>query len=218
MRTKETAMDYRYFPEPDLTPLEIGDEWIARVKADLPELAEARKRRLVEQYALSDYDAGVLTSEKAVADLLEQAVEAGAPAKAAANWITGRLLYHINERGLDVEHLALTPSVLAELVQMVAAGAVSGPAARQVFDRIVGSGESPKAVVAELGLAQISAADEIAAVVAEVIAENPDAVDNFRKGKDAALKFLVGQVMRKSKGRANPQMAAEVLRKRIGVS
>jgi aspartyl-tRNA(Asn)/glutamyl-tRNA(Gln) amidotransferase subunit B len=218
MRTKETAMDYRYFPEPDLTPLEIDDGWIARVQAELPELAEERKRRLLEQYALSDYDAGILTGEKAFADLLEETVAAGAPAKATANWITGRLLYHINERGLEIERLALKPSALAELVQMVESGAVSGPAARQVFDRIVDSGESPKSVVAELGLAQISAADEIAAVVAEVIAEHPDAAENFRNGKEAALKFLVGQVMRKSKGRANPQTAAQVLRKQIGVN
>ncbi|MFB3882486.1 MAG: Asp-tRNA(Asn)/Glu-tRNA(Gln) amidotransferase subunit GatB [Armatimonadota bacterium] len=215
MRTKETAMDYRYFPEPDLVPLEIDDEWIARVRSELPELAEERKRRLVEQYALSDYDAGILTGERALADLFEQTVAAGAPAKPTANWITGRLLYHINERGLGIEHIALKPLGLAELVQMVESGAITGPAARQVLDRIVESGESPKAVVAELGLAQISDAGDIASVVAEVIAENADAVENYRKGKEAALKFLVGQVMRKSKGRANPQTAAELLKQRL---
>ena len=215
MRTKETAMDYRYFPEPDLVPLEIDDERIARAKAALPELAEARRRRIAQQYDLTDYDAQILTSEKALADLFEETIAAGAPAKAAANWITGRLLYHINEHGLDPASLALKPPALAELVQMVESGAVSGPAARQVFDRILDSGESPKAVVEELGLSQISDAGGIASVVDEVIAENPDAVENFRKGKEAALKFLVGQVMRKSKGRANPQTAAELLKQRL---
>ena len=215
MRSKETAMDYRYFPEPDLVPLEIDDDWIARAKAALPELAEARRRRIAQQYDLTDYDAQILTSEKALADLFEETIAAGAPAKATANWITGRLLYHINEHGLDPASLALKPPALAELVQMVESGAVSGPAARQVFDRIIESGESPRAVVAALGLSQISDTAEIASVVAEVIAENPDAVENFRKGKEAALKFLVGQVMRKSKGRANPQTAAELLKQRL---
>jgi aspartyl-tRNA(Asn)/glutamyl-tRNA(Gln) amidotransferase subunit B len=215
MRTKETAMDYRYFPEPDLTPLEVDDAWIARVKAELPEMAEARKRRLVEQYTLTDYDAQILTGEKALADLLEQAVAAGAPAKATANWITGRFLYIVNEKGLDPAGVALRPGQLAELVGMVEGGTLTGPAARQVLDRIVESGESPKAVVAELGLSQIRDAAGIASVVDEVVRENPDAVENFRKGKEAALKFLVGQVMRKSKGRANPQMATELLRARL---
>jgi aspartyl-tRNA(Asn)/glutamyl-tRNA(Gln) amidotransferase subunit B len=215
MRVKETAMDYRYFPEPDLTPLEIDDGWIARVRAELPEMAEERKRRLVEEYTLTDYDAQILTGEKALADLLEQAVAAGAPAKATANWITGRFLYIVNEKELDPAGVAMGPKQLAELVGMVEGGALTGPAARQVFDRIVESGESPKAVVAELGLSQISDAAGIASVVDEVIGENPDAVENFRKGKEAALKFLVGQVMRKSKGRANPQMATELLRARL---
>ncbi len=215
MRRKETAMDYRYFPEPDLVPLEIDDEWIAAVKAGLPELAEAKRQRLAQQYGLTDYDAGILVSDKALAELLEGAVAAGAPAKAASNWITGRLLYQINERGLAVETLALQPAALAELVGLVESGGLTGPAARQVFDRIVESGESPKAVVQELGLSQISDAGEIASVVDEVIAENPDAAENLRKGKEAALKFLVGQVMRKSKGRANPQLATDLLRERI---
>jgi aspartyl-tRNA(Asn)/glutamyl-tRNA(Gln) amidotransferase subunit B len=215
MRTKETAMDYRYFPEPDLTPLEIDDGWIARVQAGLPELAEARKSRLVEQYTVTDYDAQILTGEKALADLFEHTVAAGAPAKATANWITGRFLYIVNEKGLDPAGVALRPGQLAELVGMVESGSLTGPAARQVLDRIVESGESPKAIVEQLGLSQISDAAGIAAVVDEVIAENPDAVENFRKGKEAALKFLVGQVMRKSKGRANPQMATELLRARL---
>jgi aspartyl-tRNA(Asn)/glutamyl-tRNA(Gln) amidotransferase subunit B len=233
MRRKETAMDYRYFPEPDLVPLEIDNEWIARVQAGLPELAEPRKRRLAAQYGLSDYDAGILTSEKALADLFEDSVRAGAPPKQAANWITGRLLRLVNEgRVYSVDEMALKPEALAELLGLVESGAISGSAARQVFDRlatlattrvveaqdtlVIGLAGSATVLVEELGLSQISDAGELALVVDEVIADNADAVENFRKGKEAALKFLVGQVMRKSKGRANPQMAAELLRKAIG--
>jgi len=216
MRTKETAMDYRYFPEPDLVPLVVGDEWIARVRAELPELAEARQRRLVAQYGLSDYDAGILTGDKALADLFEATVQAGAPPKAAAHWLTGRLLYHVNERGLGLASMSMTPGALAELIGLVEGGAITGPAARQVFDRIVTSGESPKAVVEEMGLSQVSDADALAKTVEEVLRENADAVESFRKGKQTALKFLLGQVMRKTGGRANPQVVNKLLRERLG--
>jgi aspartyl-tRNA(Asn)/glutamyl-tRNA(Gln) amidotransferase subunit B len=216
MRTKETAMDYRYFPEPDLVPLEVDEEWIERVRAALPELAEVRKKRLVEQYELSEYDAGILTGEKALADLFEDTVKAGAPAKAAANWVTGRLLRHMNEKGIAAEEVALKAEALAEMVAMIESGAIGGPATRQVFDRIVESGGSAKAVVEELGLTQISDGDEIASVVEEVVAEHQDAVESFRNGKENALKFLVGQVMRKTRGRANPQGVNELLREKVG--
>jgi aspartyl-tRNA(Asn)/glutamyl-tRNA(Gln) amidotransferase subunit B len=216
MRRKETSDDYRYFPEPDLVPLEIDDEWIARVSSELPELAEARARRFVAEYELSEYDANVVTTEKVLADLFEETTKAGAPAKTAANWVTGRLLYHVNEQGLDLADLKLTPSALAELISLVDSGAISGPAARQVFDQIVTSGEMPKTVVEALGLTQISDDEAINAIVQEVIAEHADAVENYRKGKETALKFLVGQVMRKTKGRANPQLATELLTKAMG--
>jgi len=216
MRRKETAEDYRYFPEPDLVPLDIDDEWIARVRAGLPELAELRSRRFVADYELTEYDANILTTETALADLFEETVKAGAAAKAATNWVTGRLLYHVNEQGLDLAEMKLAPAGLAELISMLASDAITGPAARQVFDRIVTSGEMPKAVVEELGLTQISDDDALASVIQEIIAEHADAVENYRKGKESALKFLVGQVMRKTKGRANPQLATELLTKAIG--
>ncbi len=215
MRTKETAMDYRYFPEPDLMPLVVDDEWIARVRAELPELAGRRRERLVREYALSDYDAGILTAEKALADLFEAAVSRGAPAKPAANWLTGRFLYLLNERNLTAADAALSPEALAEVVELVESNTISGPAARQVFDRIAFSGESAKKVVAELGLTQISDQDELGTTIDEVIAEHGDAAENYRKGKESALKFLVGQVMRKTRGRANPKLATELLEKKL---
>ncbi len=217
MRTKETAMDYRYFPEPDLVPLVVDDEWIARVRAGLPELAGQRRGRFIEQYRISDYDASLLTADKATADLFEGAAKEGAAPKPVANWLTGRFVHVLNERNATPMGTALSPRALAELVGMVEAGTLTGPAARTVFDRIEQSGESPKKVVEELGLTQIGDQDQLGAAVEEVIAENAEAAENFRKGKEAALKFLLGQVMRKTKGRANPQMATKLLEERLKV-
>jgi len=215
MRTKETAMDYRYFPEPDLVPLVVDDEWIARVRAGLPEMARQRRGRFVQQYHISDYDAGLLAADKATASLFEGAVKEGAAPKPVANWLTGRFVHVLNERNATPMGTALAPRALAELVGMVEAGTLTGPAARTVFDRIEQSGESPKKVVEELGLTQIGDEDQLAAAVDEVIAENAEAAENFRKGKETALKFLVGQVMRKTKGRASPQMASKLLEERL---
>jgi aspartyl-tRNA(Asn)/glutamyl-tRNA(Gln) amidotransferase subunit B len=215
MRTKETAMDYRYFPEPDLTPLEVDDEWIGRIRAELPELAEARRRRLVEQHGLSEYDAGILTGDKALADLFEATAAEGAPAKAAANWLTGEFLRLLKEGDLEAGQTKLDPKCLAELVGLVEKGAINAPAAKQVFGKLFEAGGSPSEIVKELGLAQISDEGEIAGVVDGVIEENPEAVENFRKGKEQALKFLVGQVMRKTRGRANPQLVNDLLREKL---
>jgi len=215
MRTKETAMDYRYFPEPDLTPLVVDDEWIGRIRAELPELAGARRRRLVAECGLSEYDAGILTGDKALADLFEGTVAAGAPAKAAANWLTGEFLRLMKEGGLDAAQTKLEPKTLADLIALVEKGTLNAPAAKQVFGKLFEAGGSPAEMVKELGLAQISDEDEIGGVVDEVIGEHPDAAENFRKGREQALKFLVGQVMRKTRGRANPQLVNEVLRGRL---
>jgi aspartyl-tRNA(Asn)/glutamyl-tRNA(Gln) amidotransferase subunit B len=215
MRRKETAMDYRYFPEPDLTPLVVDDDWIARVRAELPELADARRQRLVSQHDLSDYDARVVTGEKALADILEATTEHGVAAKAVANWLTQRFIYVIGEHGMSPDQTKLTPQSLAELIRMTDSGAVSGTAAKSVFDRMVIEGGSPADIVAELGLAQISDEAHLAAAVEEVIAEHPDAVANYRAGNEKSIGFLVGQVMRKSGKRANPQIVNRLLRERL---
>ena len=216
MRTKETAMDYRYFPEPDLVPLVVEEEWRERVRRELPEMAEARRRRFVEQYELSDYDAGILTGEKALADLFEATVKEGAPAKAAANWVTGEFLRLLKEGDVEAGRTKVEPKAMAELIALVEGGTLSASAAKQVFGKLFGTGGSPAEIVKELGLSQISDEDELGGTVDEVIGEHPEAVENFRKGKENALKFLVGQVMRKSKGRANPQVVNELLRERLG--
>jgi aspartyl-tRNA(Asn)/glutamyl-tRNA(Gln) amidotransferase subunit B len=216
MRTKETAMDYRYFPEPDLTPLDIDQAWIDRVKAELPELAEPRRERLMREYGLSDYDAGVLTTEKALADVFEEAVRAGAPAKSASNWLTGEFLRLLNERGEQAADASLRPAALAELIALVEQGQLNAPAAKTVFARIAETGESPGPVVEGLGLRQISDEAQLSATVDEVLRENPDAVANFRAGNEKSIGFLVGQVMRKSGKRANPQLVNQLIREKLG--
>jgi len=230
MRTKETAMDYRYFPEPDLTPLEIDDGWIARVRAELPELAEVRKKRLVSEYGFSEYDAAVLTSDKSAADAVEAAIkQENVEPEFAKNMVTGPGFRWRKMRedgsGEATQHVQggasqflWTPdreaAVIAGLFRLVASEQITGTAARDYYPRILDSHKEVEDFVREQGL-QISDRDELQRLAKDVIAENPDAVENFRKGKEAALKFLVGQVMRKSKGRANPQMATELLRARL---
>ncbi len=218
MRRKETAMDYRYFPEPDLVPLEVDGAWIDRVRADLPELAEARARRLAQEYELSEYDAGILTGDKALADWFEETVGAGAPPRDAANWITGEALGLARKLNEPPARIAacVQPHGLSSIISMVRSGTITGTAAKKVFAEAATTGKQPEQIVKEQGLSQISDEDQIAAVVDEVIGEHSDAVENFRKGKETALKFLVGQVMRKTKGRANPQLATELLTKAIG--
>jgi aspartyl-tRNA(Asn)/glutamyl-tRNA(Gln) amidotransferase subunit B len=215
MRRKETAMDYRYFPEPDLAPLVIDDDWIARIRAALPELAAARSERFMGQYALSAYDAGILTEDRALADFFEDTVRAGAPPKAAANWISVELLRLLNDRQIAIFDAKIAPRNLAELIAMVETGAVSALAAKTVFAHLFEKGGAPAGAVADLGLAQISDEAQLAAAVDEVIAENPDAVANFKAGNEKSIGFLVGQVMRKSAKRANPQLVNKLLKDRL---
>ena len=215
MRTKETAMDYRYFPEPDLVPLAIDEEWIARVRRALPELAPARRRRFTEELGLSDYDASVLTNEKALADLFEAALAEGAPAKTAANWLAGEFLRLLNEGQMAASESHLEAKGLADLISLVENGTISASAAKRVFETLFTSGGDPVHIIEKLGLTQISGEDELVETIAAVMDENPDAVENFRKGKANALKFLVGQVMRKTRGRANPQLVNKLLEEKL---
>ena len=215
MRRKETAMDYRYFPEPDLVPLVVDDDWIARVRAELPELADAKRARLVAQYGLSAYDAGILTGDRALAEFFEATVAAGAPAKAAANWIGVELLRLLNEHQQQVSDAQITPQALAELITMVEQGEVNALAGKQVLARLFEAGGAARAVVAELGLGQISDEEQLAAAVDQVIREHADAVANYRAGNEKSLGFLVGQVMRISGKRANPQLVNRLLRERL---
>jgi aspartyl-tRNA(Asn)/glutamyl-tRNA(Gln) amidotransferase subunit B len=216
MRTKEEAHDYRYFPDPDLLPLELDDALIARLEAGLPELPDAKMARFVEQYGLSAYDAEVLVAEKATADYFERAAE-GRDAKLAANWVTGDLFGALNRKGLDIAQAPVTADRLRKLFGMIQAGAISGRIAKDVFQRMFETGADPEQVVAEQGLAQISDTGALEAIVDELIAANPAQVASYQNNPKA-LGWFVGQVMKATKGQANPQLVNGLLRQKLGGS
>jgi aspartyl-tRNA(Asn)/glutamyl-tRNA(Gln) amidotransferase subunit B len=220
-RVKENSDDYRYFPEPDLPPLEVSRAWVARLQARLPELPDAARERFERDYGLSTYDAEQLTAERALADYFEAAVKAGAAsdtharAKAVANWALGDLRRLLNAANLDVSASKLTPAGLAELLDMIGAGTISGKQAKDVLEKAFASGASPKAVVASEGISQLSDTGELESIVDAVIAENPKAVEDFRAGKASAVQFLMGQVMKRTKGRARPDVVTPLLQSRL---
>ncbi len=215
LRTKEYAYDYRYFPEPDLVPLELDRAFIAAVEEALPELPAQRRRRLREEYGLPAHDAAVLTSSKAMGDFYEAAVAAGADPKAASNWMMGELSAYLNAKGVEIGEVPVTPAQLAGMIELVEKGTISGKIAKSVFEEMLESGRDAEEIVAERGLTQISDQGELEAVVEEVVKENPGVVEDFRKGKERAVSFLVGQVMRKTRGRANPQLVNGLLQRRL---
>jgi aspartyl-tRNA(Asn)/glutamyl-tRNA(Gln) amidotransferase subunit B len=214
MRTKEEAHDYRYFPDPDLLPLELEDTFIARIEAELPELPDAKKKRFVEAYGLSAYDAEVLVAERATADYFEQAAQ-GRDAKLVANWVSGDLFGALNRAGLDIARAPIAPDRLGRLVGMIQAGTISGRIAKDVFQKMFESGEDPEQIVAEQGLAQISDTGALEQIIDELIAANPSQVATYQKNQKA-LGWFVGQVMRATKGQANPQLVNELLRQKLG--
>jgi aspartyl-tRNA(Asn)/glutamyl-tRNA(Gln) amidotransferase subunit B len=215
MRSKEEAHDYRYFPEPDLPPLVADDARVAAVRATMPELPEARRRRFVEQYSIPDYDAGVLTQSAELADYFEKAAAAAKNAKAASNWIMGELSRVMNERSVEIEQVPLTPDALAGLITLIDQGTISNAIAKDVFAKMYESGRAAADIVAAEGLAQIGDEGALVAVVQEVMTANADAVAQYRGGKQTTFGFLVGQVMKASKGRANPKLASELLKRAL---
>ena len=215
LRSKEEAHDYRYFPEPDLVPVEIDAAWLDELRASQPELPAARVERFVGQYGLSRADAQVLGSSHALAGFYEEVVALGAEAKPAANWTMGEYLAHLNAAGLEAGHGHVTAERLAKLVKLVADGTVSTSAGKEVFATMIAERAEPEAVVQKHGLGQISDASELEAVVAEVVAASPAQVEQYRGGKQQVIGFFVGQVMKATGGRANPQLVNELLRKAL---
>jgi aspartyl-tRNA(Asn)/glutamyl-tRNA(Gln) amidotransferase subunit B len=216
MRSKEDAHDYRYFPEPDLQPLAVGPAWTAEVRASLPELPAERRRRFVTQYALPDYDAGVLTQERELADYFEAAASQSGQPKLCSNWIMTELLRKLKQDTRPLAQAPIGAPALAGLVKLVAAGSISGKTAKDVFERMWETGEPAAAIVERLGLAQLDDAGALQAAVAEVVAASPDQVASYRGGKAAALGWFVGQVMSRTGGRANPRLVGELLKKALG--
>ncbi len=218
-RSKEFAHDYRYFPEPDLPPMRFTAEVLERSRANLPELPDAKRARLVEM-GLTPYEAATLTESRDRAAYFEDVVaaldlEPERSAKLAANWVLGEVGRWLNATSRPLEELPVRPAALAELIGAVEGGQVTGQAAKDVFDGMVESGESAKSVIERKGLGQINASDEVRSIVKTIVAANEKAVADYHAGKEAALKFLVGQVMRETRGRANPQMAQEMLEEEL---
>jgi aspartyl-tRNA(Asn)/glutamyl-tRNA(Gln) amidotransferase subunit B len=220
MRSKEDSADYRYFPDPDLPPLVIAPDWIERVQAAMPELPANMAARFVADYGLPEYDAAQLTQSPAVAAYFERAARASGQAKLASNWVMGEIAKRLNAEGIGIEAVRVDSGQLATLLQRIAGGAISNAAARQVFDALwagqeQGQSQDVDAVIAAKGLQQMNDAGALEKIVDDVIAANPDNVAQFKAGKDKAFNALVGQVMKASKGRANPQQVNALLREKL---
>jgi aspartyl-tRNA(Asn)/glutamyl-tRNA(Gln) amidotransferase subunit B len=217
MRSKEEAHDYRYFPDPDLLPLEFEQAWVDAIAASLPELPDDRKARFVEALGLSSYDAGVLVAEKEVANYFE-AVAIGRDAKVAANWITGDLFGALNKAGRDVADSPVAVADLGALIDLIADDTISGRIAKDVFDEMFKTGRAPGEIVEEKGLRQVTDSGAIEAIVDAVMESNQGKVAEYRGGKDKLLGFFVGQVMKQSQGKANPKIVNDLLKKKLGPS
>lgn len=216
MRTKEEANDYRYFPDPDLLPLEVTPQLIEDVRAELPELPDAKKARFVAEHGLTAYDAGVLTANRELADYYEAAAAGAGDAKLAANWVMGDLSGALNKAGLDITESPVGPEQLAGMLRRVADGTISGKIAKDVFEALWNGEGDADAVIEARGLKQVTDTGAIEAMVDEVIAGNPEQLAQYRAGKTKLMGFFVGQVMKASKGKANPQAVNEVLRRKLG--
>ncbi|PYS29863.1 MAG: Asp-tRNA(Asn)/Glu-tRNA(Gln) amidotransferase GatCAB subunit B [Acidobacteria bacterium] len=218
MRSKEEAHDYRYFPDPDLPLLVVDSEWIRTTDRSMPELPESRRRRFIKEYALSEYDAGVLTATRALAEFFEETAGLSGQPKIAANWIMGDLLRFYKDSNADLKDLSespVSPKMLTEMIALVEKGTISGKIAKTVLEEMYKTGRQAQQIIEEQGLIQISDTGEIEKIVDKVIEENPKSVEQYRAGKTGTLGFFVGQVMKATGGRANPQAVNDLLRKKL---
>ena len=215
MRSKEEAHDYRYFPEPDLVPVQLDDAWIERIRETLPELPAQRQERLMKEHGLPEYDASQIVSSKAMAEYFDEAVKNAKDSKAVSNWMLGDVSAYMNNEGITIAEFKVTPAHLAELVNLTKDGVLSSKLAKKVFAEMLKEDKAPSVLVKELGLEQVSDEGAILKLVEETIAENPQSVADFKAGKDRAIGFLVGQIMKKSKGKANPGMVQKMLKEKM---
>jgi aspartyl-tRNA(Asn)/glutamyl-tRNA(Gln) amidotransferase subunit B len=213
MRGKEDAHDYRYFPCPDLIPVEVSDEWIEEIRQTLPELPDDRKERFVEQYELPEYDAAILTSERELADYFEAALPNGAVPKKVSNWMMTELLREL--KGESIDTCRVQPTQLGDLLAMIEKGTISGKIAKTVFLEMMQSGKDAEFIVKEKNLVQVSDEGELGALVQEIVAANPTQAEDFRNGKTKLMGYFVGQLMQKTKGKAHPQLANDLFNKAL---
>ena len=215
MRTKEEANDYRYFPEPDLVPFTVSDEYIENIRKSLPELPDARKERYMKEFGLSSEDAVFMTNDKATADYFEAAVDAGADPKACVNWLMGEFASQLSTDGIEIAKAPVSAENLAALLKLISKGTISGKIAKKVFATMWKEGGNPEEIVKAQGLVQISDTAELSKLVDEVVGKNPKAVEDFKAGKKKAVGALVGQIMKATKGKANPRVINELLNKKL---
>ncbi|MFC7393467.1 Asp-tRNA(Asn)/Glu-tRNA(Gln) amidotransferase subunit GatB [Scopulibacillus cellulosilyticus] len=215
MRVKEGSDDYRYFPEPDLVKLNIDQAWMDKVKEDIPELPDARRERYINELNLPAYDAQVLTASKSMSDFFEAAIKEGADAKLTSNWMMGEVSAYLNSNNKEIEDVALTPEGLAKMVGLIEKGTISSKIAKKVFKELIEKGGDPEEIVKSKGLVQISDESELRKIVIPILEENKQSMIDYKNGKDRALGFLVGQVMKASKGKANPPMVNKLILEEI---
>ncbi|MDC3414181.1 Asp-tRNA(Asn)/Glu-tRNA(Gln) amidotransferase subunit GatB [Aquibacillus sp. 3ASR75-11] len=211
MRVKEGSDDYRYFPEPDLVPLYIDETWKERIRAEIPELPDARKERYINELELPAYDAMVLTSTKEMSDFFEETIDNGADVKQASNWLMGEVSAYMNKNQLELSDLPLTPKSLAKMVKLIEDGTISSKMAKKVFSELVEKGGDPDKIVKEKGLVQISDEGKLKEIITGILDQNEQSIVDYKNGKDRALGFLVGQVMKQTKGQANPPMVNKII-------
>ncbi|EJR01589.1 aspartyl/glutamyl-tRNA(Asn/Gln) amidotransferase subunit B [Bacillus mycoides] len=215
MRIKEGSDDYRYFPEPDLVELYIDDEWKEEIRASIPELPDVRKARYVEEIGLPVYDAHVLTLTKEMSDFFEATIVDGADAKLTSNWLMGEVLAYLNKQQKELKDVALTPAGLSKMVQLIEKGTISSKIAKKVFNELIEKGGDPEEIVKAKGLVQISDEGTLRKVVTEILDNNEQSIEDFKNGKDRAIGFLVGQIMKATKGQANPPLVNKILLEEI---
>lgn len=215
MRTKEEAHDYRYFPEPDLVPIIVTEEWKEEIRKTLPEMPDAKRERFITQYGLPEYDAKVITSSKKMADFFEKCASNYHSPKIVSNWLMGEFARLLNDTGKEIDEVPITPDMLIELLKLVDDNVISGSIAKTVFEEMFFTGKNPQIIVEEKSLRQIADEGELRRIVRKVIEENPKSVEDYKKGKEKALGFLVGQVMKETKGKANPQLTNQLLKEEL---
>jgi aspartyl-tRNA(Asn)/glutamyl-tRNA(Gln) amidotransferase subunit B len=216
MRSKEDAHDYRYFPEPDLVPLRIGSEWLSSVEAAMPELPGRKRQRFIQELGLREYDAEVLTQTRAASEYFETAAAASGDAKTTANWVMGDLIGMLKAEAKEIADSPVSPEHLGQLVRLIATGELSGKLAKEIFPKMFASGEAPGVIVEREGLKQISDTGAIDKIIADVIANNPKQVEQYKGGKTTVINFLVGQVMKASRGQANVTVVTELFKQKLG--
>jgi len=215
MRVKGDADDYRLIPDPDLVPIHIDEEWKDRIRQEIPELPDARKKRYIEELGLPEYDAGVITATKEMADFFENTIKQDVDVKQASNWIMGDMSAYMNKHLKEVHDLAISPDALGKMIKLIENGTISSKIAKQVFAELVENGGDPEKIVKEKGLVQISDEGQLREIIGKVLDENEQSVSDFKDGKGRALGFLVGQTMKATKGQANPQMVNKILKEEI---